>query len=112
MGRIPVNKKYRKFEEPATHRKFYVPLFRGQNVLVTRFPPTPWLYTTAREAQEHAERNEIKKRAQNKRFESDPDYRGEVMTRYANKIKVWTMEQEEAKKLAEEDTEPEKEENE
>ena len=93
MGNLTRTKKYRKYVDHASGLKFYVPIYQGRDVLLSAIPHQRWMYTVAEEAQDHAERYEKKKRAQNKRF-NDMDYRGEVVARYARFLQKHHEEQE------------------
>ena len=93
MGNLTRTKKYRKYKDNASGLKFYAPVYQGRDVLLSAIPHRPWLYTAAEEAQEHAERYDKRKRAQNLRFK-DMDYRGEVIARYARFLQKHHEEQE------------------
>jgi hypothetical protein len=80
-GLQPV-KKYRRYTGYSTREKVYRPLYRGLDIVKSQFPPAFWQYARANDAQEHAERHEIRKRLQIARFQ-DVDYRTAVLTRYA-----------------------------
>ncbi len=75
-------KKYRRYTEPSTGKKFYRPLYRGFDIVQSQFPPALWEYARAQDAQEHAERHRIRKQRQIARFQ-DVEYRTAVITRYA-----------------------------
>ncbi len=75
-------RKYRKYTEPSTGKKFYRPLYRGIDIVQSQFPPALWQYVRASEAQEHAERHQIRKQLQIARFQ-DEDHRTAALTRYA-----------------------------
>jgi len=86
-------KHYRRYDDPSG-RKLYCPTYRGRNVLLTQFPPTPWLYSTADEAQQHALRHAEKKKKQIKRFNDNEDYRDKVLARYSEVMAAKLMEAE------------------
>lgn len=92
--RIPPIKKYRRYDLPGTGEKVYRPVYRGRDIVLSQFPPTSLQYTTASEAQAHAERHEQRKRRQIKRFQEE-EYRGEVLTRYAALLTIAVAAQEE-----------------
>jgi len=81
-------KKYIRYIDIATGKKFFVPIYRGREILVTSFPTTKWKHSTATAAQAHAERYAEKKRKQNQRF-NDIEYRDKIMVRYAAKAQLW-----------------------
>jgi hypothetical protein len=87
-------KKYRKYTDAVTGKKLYCPVYRGIDLPFSRFPPVFWQYTRAEEAQEHAERHELRKRLQIARFQ-DVDYRTAVLTRYAALLLIAAKQQEE-----------------
>ena len=89
-------KKYRKYKEQSTGRKFYRPTYRGIDIIFSQFPPILWQYDRAEEAQKHAERHEVRKRLQIARFQ-DEDYRTAVLTRYAALLLIKEAEQQERK---------------
>ncbi len=93
-------KKYRKYTEPSTGKKFYRPTYRGIDIVKSQFPPALWQYSRASGAQEHAERHHIRKQLQVARFQ-DEDYRTAVLTRYAALVRV-AVDQEEENKESEE----------
>lgn len=84
-GLRPV-KKYRKYLDP-TGKKVYRPVYRGRDIILSRFPPLILEYSTASEAQTSAERHERQKRRQMKRFQNE-DYRTKVLTRYATLLTI------------------------
>ncbi len=87
-------KKYRKYTEPSTEKKFYRPLYRGLDIVQSQIPPALWQYSRASEAQEHAERHAARKKLQIARFQ-DEDYRTAVLTRYAALMLVAVKQEEE-----------------
>ena len=87
-------KKYRKYKDQSTGRKFYRPTYRGFDSIFSQIPTVLWQYDRAEEAQEHAERHEVRKRLQIARFQ-DEDYRTDVLTRYAALLLVIAKQQEE-----------------
>ena len=85
MGKLSGVKYYRRYTDHFGG-KLYCPTYRGRNLLLTNFPPTPWLYPTADEAQQHALRHAKKKKRQIKRFNDDGDYRDKILARYSAMI--------------------------
>ncbi len=75
-------KKYQRYVNYSTGRKFYRPTYRRYDIVQSQFPPAFWEYARANDAQEHAERHAIRKQLQIARFQ-DVDYRTAVLTRYA-----------------------------
>lgn len=90
---LTLTKKYRRYYTPGLKVKWYVPIYRGQNILLTRFPPTSWTYDTASKAQAHAERYAERKKKQNARFRNK-EYRQAVVGRYAYHIFLHTKQEE------------------
>ena len=82
MSKLSRIKHYKRYDDQYG-RKLYCPTYRGRNLLLREFPPTPWLYPTADEAQQHALRHAEKKKKQIKRFNDDEDYRDKVLARYS-----------------------------
>ncbi len=80
--RIQPIRKYRRYDVPGTGEKVYRPVYRGRDIVLSQFPPVSLQYTTASEAQAHAERHEERKRRQIKRLQEE-EYRGKILTRYA-----------------------------
>lgn len=89
-------KKYRKYKDQSTGRKFYRPTYRGFDIIFSQIPTVLWQYDRAEEAQEHAERHEVRKRLQIARFQ-DEDYRTAILTRYALLLLIKEAEQQERK---------------
>ena len=80
--RIQPIKKYNRYDDPGTGKKFYRPTYRGRNIMLAQFPPLGLRFTTASEAQASAKQYEERKRRQIKRFQ-DEEYRTTILTRYA-----------------------------
>ena len=67
--------------------------------MLTRFPPTPWMYGRASEAQAHAERYAERKSKQNARFKNK-EYRQAVVGRYAHHIFLHTKQEQVESEIA------------
>jgi len=93
VGNLSRVKHYKRYDDQHG-RKLYCPTYRGRNILLTRFPPTPWLYPTADEAQQHALRHAEKKKKQVKRFNDSDEYRNKVLARYSEVMAAKLMEAE------------------
>jgi len=88
-------RKYRRYNDIRTGRKFYRPVYRGMDILMQQFPNVAWWqFDKAAEAQTFAERHEIKKRRQIERFQNE-DYRKKALIRYAALVAVVTKGEEE-----------------
>ena len=75
-------------KDHSTGKKLYYPLYKGQMIPLSQYPVMrPWAYTTANEAQAHAERFYVRKYKQNERLANE-DRRDKVMRRYLQLIKV------------------------
>ncbi len=92
--RIQPIRKYRRYDDPGTGKKVYRPVYRGRDIVLSQFPPISLQYTTASEAQAHAERHEQRKRRQIKRLQKE-EYRDKILTRYAALLTVAVKAQEE-----------------
>jgi hypothetical protein len=87
-------KKYRRYNDQSTGEKVYRPTYRGIELIWSQFPFLLWQYKRADDAQAHAERHEVRKRLQVKRFQ-DEDYRTAVLTRYAALMLIAAKQEEE-----------------
>ena len=91
MSKLTGVKHYRRYADESG-KKVYCPTYRGRNILLTNFPPTPRFYPTADEAQQHALRHAKRKKGQIKRFNADEDYRDKILARYSAMIISKNME--------------------
>ena len=93
MGNLSRAKHYRRYDDQHGG-KLYCPTYRGRNLLFAQVPPTPWLYPTADEAQQHALRHAEKKKGQIKRFNDNDEYRNKILARYSKVMAAKIMEAE------------------
>ncbi len=92
MTKLSGVKYYTRYIDIRSRKKVYSPTYRGRNILLIEFPPTPWSYPTADEAQQHALRHAKKKKQQIKRFNDNEDYRDKVLARYSAGLTARLME--------------------